>query len=185
MLIAIKTQALNPNNTQNVPSYWPWKRVEIHDNDRATYEADGWTVYTQSELDAYLEENKPKLESHYLSQLVGTVKYLDITVKKRKEYADELIEKLKKKNIAEGINLLQAFHVQQKIRAMVVNFPPQLGGLTFTIDLMNLVVSGDLEVACIALQYTAPDPMTAPYHWMNQDRINWIVAELKKFLGWP
>jgi hypothetical protein len=76
---------------------------------------------------------------------------------------------------------MQGLWMHQKIRAL----PVTLYGVTFTVDLMNMVVSGDIELACISLQNTLPDDMSMPFHWWTQSRINWIIGELKLFLGWP
>ena len=87
MLIAIKTQDLNPDNTFNVPDYWPWQKMDIRLNERAQYESDGWTVYTVAEYEAYLLNNKAKLTSHYLSQISTTPKYLDVSIDIKKAFA--------------------------------------------------------------------------------------------------
>jgi hypothetical protein len=50
---------------------------------------------------------------------------------------------------------------------------------------MNMGLSGDIETACLTLMSGQPDDMTQPYHWMNQERINFLVTEMKAFLGWP
>jgi hypothetical protein len=50
---------------------------------------------------------------------------------------------------------------------------------------MNMVISGDMATACLALMYGAPDDMSEPYHWLNEERLNWLINNLKGFLGWP
>jgi len=52
------------------------------------------------------------------------------------------------------------------------------------IDMLNLVVSGDIEVACLTLQLLSLDDMTQPFHWLNEDRRTWMVNECKTYLGW-
>lgn len=105
---------------------------------------------------------------------------LRVSVQERRYFCENLIERLKQKNIIEGINAAQALWFHSRFRALPVTY----GALTVTIDLMNLVISGDVEVACIAMQLTAPDDMSQPYHWLSSDRKAWIVNELKTFLGW-
>lgn len=106
--------------------------------------------------------------------------YLRNTIKQRKEYAEDLLERLKQKNISEGINAMQGMWMHHKMRALEVNFM----GVDFVVDIMNMAVSGDVEIACLSLMNCTPDSMALPYHWMNAARINWIVADMKAYLGW-
>lgn len=106
--------------------------------------------------------------------------YVRYSIKERKAYADDLIERLKARNISQGINALQGMWMHHRMRANEITFM----GLPVTIDLMNLVISGDIEIACLTLMYTTPDDMTMPYHWWNADRINWLIADMKAYLGW-
>lgn len=105
---------------------------------------------------------------------------LKMGIKQRREYAEDLIERFKFKNVSEGINAAQAMHMHHKMRALPVTFM----GIPMVLDLLNLVVSGDVEVACLALMYSQPDDMSMPFHWLNRDRIDWLTADMKQFLGW-
>lgn len=105
---------------------------------------------------------------------------LMMNIQRRRVYCEDLIERLKKKNIIDRINPLQAVWMHHKMRALPVSYM----GLDMVIDIMNLVISGDVEVAVISLLHSTPDDMSEPYHWFSQDRIDWIVADMKSFLGW-
>ena len=105
---------------------------------------------------------------------------LRYSIVERKQFADELLERFKKKNILEGINAAQGFWMHHTLRAYPVTFM----GVSFTIDIMNLAISGDLEIACLALMYGYTDDMSQAYHWMSGDRKQWLINELKTFLGW-
>jgi hypothetical protein len=76
---------------------------------------------------------------------------------------------------------MQALWMHQRIR----NWPCTLNDTEFTVDLMNMVISGDMATACLALMYGTPDDMSEPYHWLNEERLNWLINNLKGFLGWP
>lgn len=106
--------------------------------------------------------------------------YLRNTIKNRKEYAEDLLERLKQRNISQGINAFQGLWMHHRMRALPITFM----GLDLVQDVMNMAVSGDIEIACITLQYAVADDMTQPYHWWNQERINWLVADMKAYLGW-
>lgn len=132
-----------------------------------------------------------KEKSEYITYISGltaqfsssenTYKYKIANIQQRKEYAQDLMERIKEKNISSNVNALQAMWVHQRMRALPVNFM----GMSFTIDLMNLVISGDIEVACLCLMNTAADDMSLPYHWLSQSWLNWIIADMKSYLGWP
>lgn len=106
---------------------------------------------------------------------------LNVTIKTRREYAEGLIERMKYNNVTAGINAFQGFKMHQRLRAFTFNFY----GVSYTIDLLNLVVSGDVELACLALQNAAPDDFTSTDHWLTQARIDFLVNDMKTFLGWP
>jgi hypothetical protein len=98
------------------------------------------------------------------------------------EFARSLFMHFKQKNKDEGINGAQALWMHHKIRALNVAFP----GMTATVqDVVNMGASGDIETACLCLIYCQPDDMTQPYHWLNAERISWLVARMKEHLGWP
>ena len=80
----------------------------------------------------------------------------------------------------DGITAIQGMHMHHIFRAYPVSF----GGQNFTIDLMNLAISGDLEIATLSLIYGYTDDMSQPYHWFSAERKQWVITELKKFLGW-
>jgi hypothetical protein len=106
--------------------------------------------------------------------------YLRNTIKQRKEYAEDLLERLKQKNITEGINVYQGLWMHHRMRAL----PITVNGVGLVQDVMNMAVSGDIEIACVTLQYAQPDDMSQSYHWWTQDRINWLIADMKNYLGW-
>lgn len=110
----------------------------------------------------------------------AAAEYLSATISERQKIAASIMDRLKARNIADGIGIAQALWVHHRLRALEVSFM----GLEVTIDLMNLVISGDLESACISLMNSEPDDMSQPYHWLNEERIGWIVSEIKAVLGW-
>lgn len=106
--------------------------------------------------------------------------YINFSIQKRKEYADYLLERFKAKNILEGINAFQGLWMHHRMRAAEITFYET----SYTIDVMNLAISGDIEIACLTLQNMVPDDMTLSKHWLSSDVINWIVSDMKSFLGW-
>lgn len=102
------------------------------------------------------------------------------TIEQRRHYAEDLIQRFKYKNITEGINALQAMYMHHKMRALPVSFY----SVPMTLDILNMVVSGDIEVACLSLMNCTADDGSMPFHWLNQERVNWLVADMKSYLGW-
>lgn len=121
-----------------------------------------------------------KLAKYKVPPINQAAEHLQLTISQRKAYAEDLIERFKFRNISDGINALQAMHMHHRMRALNITFY----SVPLTLDLLNMVVSGDVEVACLALMSATPDDMSAPYHWLNAERIAWLVADMKNYLGW-
>jgi len=121
-----------------------------------------------------------KLLPYTIAPYVDSDSYLKFSIIERKKFADDLLERFKLKNIKDGINAVQGMHMHHILRAYPVTF----SGQSFTIDIMNLAISGDLEIACLSLLYGYTDDMSQSYHWMSADRKTWLINELKSFLGW-
>lgn len=116
----------------------------------------------------------PKTSEELQSDLINQ------SVEERRRLARILMDQIKARNLALGINGMQALWAHHRLRALGVNFM----GLEVTIDIMNLIVSGDMEVAAISLMNCEPDDMSQPYHWLSAANIEWIVVRLKAILGW-
>lgn len=126
------------------------------------------------------EEWDLKLAPYAVTPPSAQSQFLSYTIVKRKDYATDLLERFKTKNITEGINAFQGLWMHHRMRAADINFY----GTAYTIDVLNLAISGDIEIACLTLQNMVPDDMSLSKHWLNSDRINWLVADMKAFLGW-
>lgn len=126
-------------------------------------------------------EWQEKLASYVVDPSLIQTQNIFFDIQARKRFAEEMIERFKKENIKAGINALQAIHMHTKIRALTGTFM----GYPYTVDIINLVVAGDLEVAILCLLYCDNlDDGTMPYHWFTAGRRDSIVAELKAYLGW-
>lgn len=106
--------------------------------------------------------------------------YKKYSITERKKFAEQLLEKFKLRNINDGINAVQGLWMHHNLRAYPVHF----SGMDFTIDVMNLAISGDIEIACISLMYGYTDDGSQPYHWLTAERKSYLISELKTFLGW-
>lgn len=105
---------------------------------------------------------------------------LRYSIKDRKIWAEDMMERFKKRNIESGINALQSLWLHHRMRALEINF----SGVPMTLDILNMAVSGDIETACIALMYSSVDSGFETQHWYVEDTKNWLVNEMKQYLGW-
>lgn len=102
----------------------------------------------------------------------------------RRQFGHDLMLAFKQKNISEGIQWFQAIHMHARFRAWNVQMPAELGGSVETVDLLNMILSGDIETACLSAIYGVPDDMTSPLHWVSADRMAWTIEQMKNWLGW-
>lgn len=102
----------------------------------------------------------------------------------RRKFGQDLMLAFKQKNISEGIQWYQAIHMHSRFRSWDVNMPAQLGGGVETVDLLNMILSGDIETACLSAQFGVPDAMNSPLHWVSPERMEWAINQMKEYLGW-
>lgn len=109
---------------------------------------------------------------------------LSKTVQVNKIFADEMMQSIKEKNLLEGLSSIdQAAWVHHRLRK--IDYTLSDATTVVQIDVMNLIVSGDIETAEFVLGQMTPDDMTESYHWLTQARLDWIRNEIRSYLGWP
>jgi hypothetical protein len=96
-------------------------------------------------------------------------------------FAKKLFASFRKKNVTDGINLAQAFWVNQRFSAWSVSY----GGNSYTLNIFGMVIGGAVDQACVALMSGSADDMSLPKHFLTQDRLNYLITEMKLHLGWP
>jgi len=105
------------------------------------------------------------------------------TVQQNLEFSLNLIQRMKERNILQGLSSIdQASWIHHRLRK--TPFILSDGTTEVFIDLLNLVISGDVETAYVVLGQMQADDMTQPYHWLNQERIDWMRNEIAVYLGW-
>lgn len=98
-----------------------------------------------------------------------------------RRFAQQLIARFKLSNIDNSIGAPQALWVHTRLRAVSITYL----GVNYTIDLLNLVITGDLETAYLVLSLMAPDDMSETYHWLSSTMLGAIRSEIGSFLGYP
>lgn len=106
--------------------------------------------------------------------------YINFTIKHRKEYAEALLERFKARNLGLGINAMQGMWLHHRMRALSFTFY----GLPVTIDVLNLAISGDIEIACLSLMNGEVDDGSQPYHFFTAETRDYLVNDMKAYLGW-
>lgn len=106
---------------------------------------------------------------------------LHSSIQERIDWAKAMMQRFKKRNISLGINGMQALWLHHRMRAMDITF----NGVAMTQDIINMAASGDIETACLALIYSTPDDGSQAYHWYNAETKQWLVNEMKTYIGWP
>ena len=150
----------------------------IVDYEGLTVEGDTLSVFgssmSETELDTLVSSHVPN----------PVLTWVQKTVYESKVFSDDLMQRMKQKNILEGLDSIdQAAWIHHRLRK--TDFTLSDETTVVQIDVMNLVISGDMETAEFVLGQMVPDDMTEAYHWLNQERIDWIRNEIRTYLGWP
>lgn len=134
----------------------------------------GDSLLDETSLDAVIASHIPDM----------TTIFIKTTVKENKEFADRMMQKMKEKNLLEGLSSIdQAAWVHHRLRKVDYTLSDET--TVVQIDVLNLVVSGDIETAESVLGQMSPDDMSEAYHWWTQSRIDWVRNEIRAYLGWP
>jgi hypothetical protein len=113
---------------------------------------------------------------------------------KARDFSNKLTAILKVLNKSQGMNLSQSLWAHHRLRAMEIEvnqtiadahsvFLPLLGQ-TIKIDVLNLVITGDIETAYFVFSVATPDPMTESYHSISQQMLDFMRNQLGIYLGW-
>lgn len=114
-----------------------------------------------------------------LDQPTEQVRAVLQSIDDKREYCRRLFAYFKVKNAQSGANLVQAAWSHSRLRALNTT----IGGLSVTLDVINLVNTGELELVYAALEGMTVDDGSLPYHWLTQTRVDDIKDELKIYLG--
>lgn len=151
----------------------------------------GWRIVGPDLLPPQITSLRPQGVSY--TEYVNS-KLIDFSILERRVWAEGLIERMKRLNIQNELGIAQSLWVHQRLRKMPITvseshataFPPlgSVVGMSFDIDVLNLVITGDVETAFAVLICCTPDDMTEPYHALSAEMIGWILGEIASYLGW-
>lgn len=197
---AFKTFAQCPSNQKphnQIPESWPWQISDCEESETELLESQGFTVLSDEEYEAYLTNNQATYDAWlliYRGYLSTNAEYLSHTVSKTKQWADALMDKIKVMNIQGGDCAANGIWLHNRLRAITITvqqshvdaFAPlaPLLGITITVDLINMISTGDAESVFGIFCCLTPDDMTQPYHALSQTFINYVKSEIAAYLGW-
>lgn len=95
-------------------------------------------------------------------------------------FAQDVLLEFKQKNISEGINAQQALWLHHRASSWTC----AVGGSSFNVNLLAMAAVGDIEAIYVALAHGVPDDMTLAYHWMSQQRVDWLKSRIAAHMGW-
>ena len=205
-MIAFKTWNQAPSNPKSVPSEWPWIQEIITNEEIVGKLEAGYQVLSDEAFAAYLDARQeaydvwlaanPNENDFIINQMILTSEQsaqLEIDNAQRK-FASNLMAVLKVLNKGSGINLAQSLWVHHRLRALEIVVTSKLAtamtvftplvGKTVTIDLLNLVVSGDLETAYFTIASATPDDMSEDYHALSAQTLGFMRNQIGIYLGW-
>lgn len=188
-------ESLRPHS--QVPLDWPWQISECNEQNQADFESQGFTVLSDASFDSYLAQRQSAYDAWlvvYEDYLSTNANYLTHTVAKTKLWADALMDKIKVMNIQNGGGVANGIWLHNRLRSITVtvqqshvdSFAPlaPLLGVTFTVDLINMITTGDAESVYGIFCCLTPDDMTQSYHGLSQTFINYVKSEIAAYLGW-
>lgn len=200
MLIAFKTWLQAPSNPDSIPTEWPWIQEQIDESQFIEKIEQEYQVLSESAFQAYLDAHDEKYAAWKAIQdeKIAQKQRLD-DLEEKVRFGKDLLIRFKYKNIAEGINWMQAIHLHSRIKDWIVTYPTAaqfpvqsymavsqyFAGRSKSVDLVNmLTVSGDVESTYFSLMFGQNDDGSMPEHWVTDERRKWLISEIKTYLGW-
>lgn len=187
MNVAFKTQASNPDRPDGMPELWPWGQVIQLGESLTPPNADpDWVVMSEVAFEGYKAIHRPAFNAYQNAIRAQEAEFQELTRlnKDRISFGADLLLKFKQKNITDGIQWYQAVWLHSRIRNWQVTLPEALGSQVIFVDLYNMLAAGDIETTCLSVMYGQADDMTNPVHWVTEERKQWLIDQMKGFLGW-
>jgi len=195
MNIAFKKQLSNPNKPDAMPNDWAWGEViNLGESITPPDNSGEWNVITSQAFEAYKILHRQDYLDYINAKLLKEQSLNELLAKNENKilFGKKLMLRFKEQNILNNIDVFQGINLHASTRKLRVVIPANVSilGKSYEvefdkyIDILNMALSGDLEIGCIALMFAIPDNENDPFSWFTQDNINWLIVELKSYLGW-
>jgi len=205
-MIAFKTWNQAPSNPKSVPSEWPWIQEIITNEEIVGKLEAGYQVLSDEAFAAYLDARQeaydvwlaanPNENDFIINRMILTPEQLTqlSADEAQRKFASTLMSVLKVLNKGSNISLTQSLWAHHRLRALEIVVTSELAtamavftplvGVTVTIDLLNLVISGDLETAYFTIAAATPDDMTEDYHALSPELLGFMKHQIGVYMGW-
>jgi hypothetical protein len=103
---------------------------------------------------------------------------LSRSVAESRVLADEIMNAFKARNlgiflqggVSNELAIAKSLWTHHRLRAAEITY----GGVNYTIDVLNLCITGDLQTVYATLSLITPDDMSQPYHFLNSDALDYL-----------
>jgi hypothetical protein len=95
------------------------------------------------------------------------------------EFSQQLLRDWMRQNTIEGMNIYQSLWMFTRFESSMYTLP--WGSVH--VDIFKMFQSGAVPTLYYILLRIQPDPMTMPYHWLTQARIDWVKNKISAYIG--
>jgi hypothetical protein len=95
------------------------------------------------------------------------------------DFCASLMNEFVRNNTNEGMTIDQSLYLFTKLSC----FPMARPWGEVEVDLSLLFERGAVPTLYFVLLRLTPDDMTQPYHWLTQERIDWMKSKIEEFIG--
>lgn len=96
-------------------------------------------------------------------------------------YCREVYREMIIRNVKDGINIMQSTYLFSRFEQYEYTIPGT--NQTIKVDLFKLLETGAIPTLYYHLLRVQPDDMTQPYHFLTQERLNWLKSKFREWLG--
>lgn len=139
-------------------------------------------IHMSDELNSSDKEDLDSLvENHsqnYTSSFEFTMAMSRTSQEVNLNFGNQLLNDWMRKNIIEGMNIKQSLWVFSRFEDFYIDC--DFGSRK--VDIFKMFRSGAIPTAYFCLLQVDVDPMTEDYHWITQERIDWVLSQIEDYL---
>ena len=96
-------------------------------------------------------------------------------------YCKSVYREMVIRNVQDGINIIQSTYLFSRFEQYEYTIPGT--DKTVKVDLFKLFETGAIPTLYYHLLRVQPDDMTQPYHFLTEERLNWLRQKFRDWLG--
>ena len=141
------------------------------------------TLNFASELSAEDKDHLDNLVFDHGANFLSSFDYIFQTTANTQEqninFGKQLLHDWMRKNTLEGMNVKQSLWVFSRFEQFTISC--DFGEKH--VDLFKMFQSGALPTVYYCILQVQPDTMTEDYHWLTQERLDWVKEKIEAHLG--